>query len=177
MAVTLTFWEKPGCGGNARQRALLEAAGHRLERRSLLSEAWSREALLAFLAPLPVAQWFNRAAPRVKSGEVQPEALSAEAALALLLAEPLLIRRPLMQRHDDGSRHVGFETAAVEAWIGLRPGVATVPATDGPPAAARPLPVSLEGCAAPADDRAAAAAEAAGCRVAAAAATTAAAST
>ncbi|MEN9893852.1 MAG: hypothetical protein RLY78_4147 [Pseudomonadota bacterium] len=147
MAVTLTFWEKPGCGGNARQRALLEAAGHRLERRSLLTEPWTGEALLAFLAPLQVAQWFNRAAPRVKHGEIVPEALSAAAALALLLAEPLLIRRPLMQRHDDGSRHVGFETAAVEAWIGLRPD-ATATADAAPPAA-RPLPVSLEGCAAP----------------------------
>ena len=25
----LRFYGKPGCGGNARQRALLEAAGHR----------------------------------------------------------------------------------------------------------------------------------------------------
>lgn len=53
----LVFYEKPGCGGNARQRA----------------------------------------------------------------AEPLLIRRPLMQSAVDGSRHVGFDTAAVTAWIGLQP--------------------------------------------------------
>ncbi|MCK9215262.1 MAG: hypothetical protein M0P52_12565, partial [Rhodoferax sp.] len=92
----LVFFEKPGCGGNARQRAALEAAGHTLERRNLLSAHWTSESLLAFLAPLPVPDWFNRAAPRVKSGEVQPDALDAEAALALLLQEPLLIRRPLM---------------------------------------------------------------------------------
>jgi nitrogenase-associated protein len=89
----LLFFEKPGCGGNARQKAALLAAGHTLQVRSLLAEPWTRERLLAFLAPLPVAQWFNRAAPRVKNGEVQPEALDADAALALLLAEPLLIRR------------------------------------------------------------------------------------
>ncbi len=115
----IVFYEKPGCGGNARQRSALLCAGHTLEQRNLLTAAWTREALLAFLAPLPVAQWFNRAAPRVKSGEVRPEGLDANAAIALLLAEPLLIRRPLMQRVDDGSRHVGFETAAVHAWIGL----------------------------------------------------------
>jgi hypothetical protein len=50
----------------------------------LLSEPWSRESLLAFLNPLPVDQWFNRAAPRIKSGEVVPEALDADDALALL---------------------------------------------------------------------------------------------
>ena len=131
----LVFFEKPGCGGNARQRAALEAAGHTLERRNLLTAHWTAESLLAFLAPLPVPDWFNRAAPHVKSGEVQPDALDADAALALLLKEPLLIRRPLMQRSDNGSRHVGFETAAVDAWIGL----GTNPAS----------PCTLEGCASP----------------------------
>lgn len=120
----LIFYEKPGCGGNARQRAALQAAGHTLERRDLLAEPWTRDALLAFLAPLPVADWFNRAAPRIKSGEVVPGTLSAECALALLLADPLLIRRPLMHQPADDSRHVGFDTAAVATWIGLakRPG-------------------------------------------------------
>lgn len=131
----LVFFEKPGCGGNARQRAALEAAGHTLERRSLLTEPWTRAALLAFLQPLPVAEWFNRAAPRIKTGDVVPEAQSVDSALALLLAEPLLIRRPLMQRTDDGSRHVGFDTAAVDAWVGLNP--------------ASTARSSLEGCASP----------------------------
>jgi nitrogenase-associated protein len=131
----IVFHEKPGCGGNARQRAALEAAGHTLERRNLLTAHWTPESLLAFLALLPVPDWFNRAAPRVKSGEVQPETLDAQAALALLLKEPLLIRRPLMQRTDNGARHVGFETAAVAAWVGLGTN----------PASSR----TLEGCASP----------------------------
>jgi nitrogenase-associated protein len=130
----LVFFEKPGCGGNARQRALLLAAGHSLERRNLLTANWTRESLVAFLSPLPVADWFNRAAPRVKTGEVLPEAQSVDSALALLLAEPLLIRRPLMQRSDNQTRHVGFETAAVNAWIGLGTEHASP---------------SLEGCASP----------------------------
>jgi nitrogenase-associated protein len=134
----IVFYEKPGCGGNARQRALLRAAGHDLEARSLLAEPWTRESLLAFLAPLPVAQWFNRAAPRVKSGEVVPEALDADAALAALLAEPLLIRRPLMQR-EDGARLVGFDTAQVQAFVGLDSSAAT--------------PRNLEACAAAPDAR------------------------
>jgi len=115
----ITFFEKPGCGGNAKQKALLRAARHTLDVRDLLTWPWTSESLLAFLAPLPVAQWFNRAAPRVKSGQIVPEALSADAALALLLAEPLLIRRPLMALGDE--RMVGFDADKVHAWIGLGP--------------------------------------------------------
>lgn len=127
----IVFYEKPGCGGNAKQRAALEAAGHTLDRRNLLNEAWTRESLLPFLAPLPVALWFNRAAPRVKQGEIVPEQLDADAALTLLLHEPLLIRRPLMQRAD-GERMVGFDTAEVERFVGL--------------SAASTLPESMEAC-------------------------------
>ena len=127
----LVFFEKPGCGGNARQRRALEAAGHMLEQHNLLTHPWTPASLLAFLAPLPVPDWFNRAAPRVKNGEIQPETLDADSALALLLAEPLLIRRPLMQRTDNHTRHVGFDTAAVQAWIGLGTNPASVAAGEG----------------------------------------------
>ncbi len=131
----IIFYEKPGCAGNARQRTALIAAGHTLERRDLLTTHWTPDKLLAFLAPLAVVEWFNRAAPRIKSGEVRPELLDASAALVLLLQEPLLIRRPLMQRSDNETRHVGFDAASVDAWIGL----GTNPATTAP----------MEGCASP----------------------------
>ncbi len=115
----IVFYEKPGCGGNARQKALLAAAGHTLEVRDLLTHSWTAESLLDFLAPLPVADWFNRSAPRVKSGEVTPESLAPEAALALLLAEPLLIRRPLLE--SGGRREVGFDPVRLAAWLGPLP--------------------------------------------------------
>lgn len=129
----IVFYEKPGCGGNARQKTLLRAAGHALQTRDLLRWPWTAETLLEFLAPLPVDQWFNRAAPRVKSGEIVPEALDAQQALALLLAQPLLIRRPLMA--VGATTMVGFDAARVHAWVGLGAGA---------PAGA----TSLEGCAA-----------------------------
>jgi nitrogenase-associated protein len=128
----ITFYEKPGCGGNARQKAMLLAAQHTLEVKNLLSSRWKKEELLLFLSPLAVPDWFNRAAPQVKSGEVVPESLTAEAALALLLAQPLLIRRPLMAVGEQ--RMVGFDLAAVHAWVGLAPNA--------------PASGSLEGCAA-----------------------------
>jgi len=133
----IVFYEKPGCGGNARQKLMLTAAGHTLDVRSLLAEPWTGDRLLAFFGTLPVARWFNMAAPKVKSGEVQPEALTADAALALMLQEPLLIRRPLMEtaQGEQTSRMVGFETDAVAAWVGLG---------ERPPEGPR----SLEGCAA-----------------------------
>ncbi len=134
----LIFYEKPGCAGNARQKALLRAAGHSLEVRDLLRWPWTAASLLEYLRPLPVSAWFNRAAPRVKSGAVVPEQLQADAALALLLAEPLLIRRPLMSAvdHPNGPLHmVGFDVGQVHAWVGLG---AAAPAVDTP----------LEGCAA-----------------------------
>ncbi|HJV93139.1 MAG TPA: ArsC/Spx/MgsR family protein, partial [Azonexus sp.] len=85
--------------------------------KSLKTEPWTAERLLAFLGKLPIATWFNQAAPAIKSGEIVPENLGFEHALQLLLENPLLIRRPLMEVGEE--RMVGFDTAAVDAWIGL----------------------------------------------------------
>ncbi|WP_029009126.1 ArsC/Spx/MgsR family protein [Azospirillum halopraeferens] len=115
--VEVVFYEKPGCAGNARQRRLLEEAGHRVEARDLLSAPWTRDSLRPFFGDRPVAEWFNRAAPAVKSGAVVPEALDEAGALDLLLATPLLIRRPLMRVGEE--RRCGFDVDAVDAWIGL----------------------------------------------------------
>jgi len=126
------FYEKPGCAGNARQRRLLEEAGHRLDVRDLLTAPWTADSLRPFFGTAPVAEWFNRSAPAVKAGEVVPESLDADAALAVLTERPLLIRRPLMQVGDE--RRCGFDADAVNAWIGLAPGSASG---------------NLEGCARP----------------------------
>lgn len=107
----VVFYEKPGCGTNARQRQMLAAAGHELEVRSLLSEPWTSERLRAFFGPTPVASWFNPASPKVKAGAVDPAALGAAEAIALMLADPLLIRRPLVEA--DGMRCAGFDRAPV----------------------------------------------------------------
>ena len=114
---TITFYEKPGCKGNLRQKTLLAAAGHTVQAKSLKAEAWTADRLLQFLGPLPVAAWFNPAAPAVKAGEIVPENLASDQALGLLLDNPLLIRRPLMEIGEQ--RLVGFDPAAVDAWIGL----------------------------------------------------------
>lgn len=115
----IVFYEKPGCSNNTQQKALLAAAGHEVVARNLLSERWTKEQLRAFFGTRPVAEWFNRAAPRVKSGEVVPERLDAETALDLMLQEPLLIRRPLIE--SSGRREIGFDQKKIHDWLGLTP--------------------------------------------------------
>lgn len=114
---TVLFYEKPGCGGNAKQKVWLAASGHTVLAQNLLTEKWTAERLRSFFGTLPVADWFNLSAPRVKSGEVEPAAYGEAEALSLMLAEPLLIRRPLLD--VDGERRCGFDPKAVDAWIGL----------------------------------------------------------
>ena len=114
---TVIFYEKPGCGNNTKQKVWLAASGHTVLAKSLLTEKWTAERLRPFFGDLPVAQWFNPSAPRVKSGEVNPAVLDAKTAIDMMIAEPLLIRRPLMD--VDGEFRVGFDPEAVNAWIGL----------------------------------------------------------
>ena len=108
----ITFYEKPGCANNARQRKLLETAGHTLDVRNLLTEAWSAATLQPFIRGRTVVEWFNRNAPRIKSGALDPQVLDTEAALQHLLAEPLLIKRPLLQWNEHWLQ--GFDVAYLQ---------------------------------------------------------------
>lgn len=121
------FYEKPGCAGNARQKTLLANAGHHVVARNLLSEPWTADRLREFLQGKAVTEWLNLNSPRVKSGEIDPGSLDEATALQMMLQDPLLIRRPLIQ--VDGHHEIGFDPQRIHAWIGL-----FSPATDSPPA-------------------------------------------
>ncbi|MBD2692297.1 ArsC/Spx/MgsR family protein [Anabaena catenula] len=112
------FYEKPGCKGGTKQKVLLTAAGHEVVTYSLLTEPWTAERLRSFFGNRPVVEWFNKAAPRVKSGEVNPEKIDGDTALVMMLRDPLLIRRPLLEVGD--RREVGFDVEKIDAWIGLK---------------------------------------------------------
>ncbi len=114
---TVVFYEKPGCVSNSRQKALLEAQGHHLEVRDLLSEPWTMERLRPFFGERPVREWFNPTAPRIKSGDVDPEQLDEAGALAMMLQDPLLIRRPLMD--TVAGYACGFEPGPVLDCLGV----------------------------------------------------------
>jgi nitrogenase-associated protein len=120
MAIVI-FYEKPGCIRNTMQKSLLAVVGHTVQAHNLLTEPWTPERLRSFFGDLPVAQWFNLSAPQIKSGEVCPQDLTSDEALNLMIAEPLLIRRPLLEVNHE--RRVGFETAIIEDWIGLNSGL------------------------------------------------------
>lgn len=117
MAVVV-FYEKPGCANNSRQKQWLLESGHEVIEQNLLTHDWCSSEILRFFNKLPVSQWFNTSAPRVKYGDIDPTTLDEEGAIVLMLADPLLIRRPLMQVNE--STMVGFDCDAVDRWIGLR---------------------------------------------------------
>ena len=116
---TIHFYEKPGCLNNTRQKQLLREAGHLLVVYDLLQQPWAAdpEKLRSFFSNMPVADWFNRSAPAIKNGELMPGTMSAEQAIQLMVATPLLIRRPLLE--VDGRRRAGFDLEQIESWLGL----------------------------------------------------------
>ncbi|MDD2686529.1 MAG: hypothetical protein PHY62_10250 [Gallionella sp.] len=114
----IVFYEKPGCGNNTKQKVWLAASGHTVLAKNLLLEKWTPARLRQFFGGMPVTEWFNPSAPRVKSGEVDPALQDEASALALMMSEPLLIRRPLMDI-DGVIFCAGFDADAVHAWIGL----------------------------------------------------------
>lgn len=144
----IEFWEKPGCMGNARQRALLATTGHEIVVKSLPDHKWTREELAPFFDGLPVADWFNRGARRVKEGEIIPEGLDAETAYTILLADPILVRRPLLA--IAGERCVGFDLDWIEARIGPMPGTERVKRVLGEDLNACPGSTTGHTCATPA---------------------------
>lgn len=110
------FYEKPGCINNTKQKLLLEQHGHRIEAHSLLDQHWNEATLRLFFNDMPVSEWFNAAAPRVKSGEIMPEAFDEQSALAAMIHDPLLIRRPLLDAH--GVLACGFDSPLVKSLFG-----------------------------------------------------------
>ena len=115
----LEFYEKPGCINNRKQKALLTAAGFELNVHNLLTQPWQVETLRCYFEGLPMPQWFNPSAPRIKQEQIKPFLLTEEQALAEMVKDPLLIRRPLI---GCGSlRRAGFD---LDTWLPLLNGQA-----------------------------------------------------
>lgn len=114
---SIIFYEKPGCVNNTRQKQMLTAAGHRVEAKNLLTTVWQAEQLRPFFSGLAVRDWFNYSAPAIKHGEITPDTLNEQQALALLVSNPLLIRRPLMQ--IGVLKLAGFDVEKLNHWLNL----------------------------------------------------------
>lgn len=113
--MNITFYEKPGCINNTKQKKLLEEHGHTVEALSLLTAPWTSESLRPYFGNRPLDKWFNMTAPSIKSGEVDPATFTEETAIEAMLKEPLLIRRPLLILDDH--RVCGFDHPKVQALI------------------------------------------------------------
>lgn len=109
----VVFYEKPGCAAASLQRSLLEAAGHEVETRNVLTEAWSAPLLRPYFGETPVRDWFDADSPRVVSGEVDPDRVNPQAALTMMILDPALIRQPLVK--TGGHCRAGLDEATISA--------------------------------------------------------------
>ncbi|AHJ11982.1 ArsC-like thioredoxin [Sulfurospirillum multivorans DSM 12446] len=91
------FYEKTGCSGNARQKALLKEHGVIFEVRSLLDTRWDVQTLNAFFEGLSLKEMLNPFAPQLKDGTFKVDDYTKESLIEKMVQEPILIRRPLMQ--------------------------------------------------------------------------------
>lgn len=123
--MTLEFYEKPGCGGNARQKEKLQSLGCLLVIKNLLSTKWSADELRGFFDGKPKEEWFNMSAPLIKDGFLNPAVLTEEQALEVMIKEPILIKRPLIRKGD--VKISGFNPNEIKEKLGLAVGEA--PAT------------------------------------------------
>jgi nitrogenase-associated protein len=112
MTQSIRFFEKPNCTGNARQKAILAAAGHVIKSENLLTYPFTKIELRSYFGALPVDQWFNPSSPKIKSGEINAESMNEEQALSAMLTDPILIRRPLIE--FNGNRLTGFNIVELE---------------------------------------------------------------
>lgn len=115
----LVFYEKPGCEGNRQQQAELRGQGVLMRVRDLLSEPWTPETLRPYFGEASVSDWFNQSAPAVRDGVLDIAGFGAEQALQALVADPILIRRPLLRLGE--LRQCGFVDGPVLSALGIVP--------------------------------------------------------
>lgn len=108
----IEFYEKPGCVNNTKQKKMLEEQGHVLNAHSILVHPWTEESLRPYFGQMPLVDWFNKSAPRIKSGEVNVLDFDEATALKAMLADPFLIRRPLIDAQ--GELACGFDNPLVD---------------------------------------------------------------
>ena len=122
MAEVLFFQKTERCRQHQAEGPARSSRPHRRCPRPAV-RALDPETLRPWFEDRPVEEWFNRFAPAVRSKAVVPAELDEAAALTAMIADPELIRRPLIQVGD--KRAVGFDPTSLNAWISL------VPVSDG----------------------------------------------
>ena len=102
-----TFYEKTGCSGNAKQKELLKSHNISFSVKSLLDTSWSKETLSEFFKGLETKDIFNPFAPQIRDKEIDISKLSKDEAINLMIKNPILIKRPLLD--INGVKICGFD--------------------------------------------------------------------
>ncbi|QKF82327.1 ArsC/Spx/MgsR family protein [Halarcobacter ebronensis] len=113
----ITFYEKPGCAGNKKQKDVLKANGVDFEVKSMLSQKWDTQTLNSFFYGLEKEQIINQFAPQIKSGELNIANYTKDELIKLMIKEPLLIKRPLIEVDD--IRICGFDISKLNLALNL----------------------------------------------------------
>jgi len=116
--MVVTFFEKPGCSTNAKQKQSLIKAGCMLIERNLLDNGMNKKELIEFFNDLPINEWFNPNAPKIKSSVIDPSKMDQDEILELFMKEPILIKRPLLI--INGNKICGFEQNKIEALLDIQ---------------------------------------------------------
>lgn len=102
-----TFYEKTGCSGNAKQKELLKSHNISFSVKSLLDISWTKETLSEFFKGLEIKDIFNPFAPQIRDKEIDISKLSKDEAINLMIKNPILIKRPLLD--INGVKICGFD--------------------------------------------------------------------
>jgi nitrogenase-associated protein len=111
------FFEKSGCGGNVRQKELLKKHNITFEVKDLLNTKWSYEDLVGYFEGLEIVDMFNSFAPQVRDKEIDITKLSKDEAINLMIKNPILIKRPLMQ--INGVKICGFDIDKINELLNI----------------------------------------------------------
>ena len=94
----------------------MRAAGHSLQCIDILSFDWDPDRLLAFVEGKEPVSIMNHTAPAVKNGDIVPAELSFDEAVMMMVSDPILIKRPLIE--VDGQCIQGFLDPRLKYYLG-----------------------------------------------------------
>ena len=120
----IQFFEKPGCINGEKQKRILIEAGNVLECVNILEHPWSRLELDPFFEDKEPSVIMNFTAPAIKKGDIVPANLHYNEAVALMIKNPILIRRPLIR--VDGMSIQGFTDTRLSSYLGSWDGMDNV---------------------------------------------------
>lgn len=112
-----TFYEKTGCSGNAKQKELLKSHNISFSVKSLLDTSWSKETLSEFFKGLEVIDIFNPFAPQIRDKQIDINTLSKDEAIELMIKNPILIKRPLLD--INGVKICGFDIEKINELLNV----------------------------------------------------------